>query len=111
MIAILALALIVGLTYGAAYAEVQNVKVSGDLAVLGVARNQFDLTKGNDTNKLDDSESYFATITRVRFDADLTDNVLVTLRLINERNWNTETVANTDIDLDSKPFQYSSFFH
>ncbi len=112
LIAILALALIVGLTYGAAYAEVQNVKVSGDLAVLGVARNQFDLTKGVDTNKYDDSESYFATITRVRFDADLTDNVLVTLRLINERNWNTETVSNTDIDLDLayvtlKEFLYS----
>jgi hypothetical protein len=112
LIAILALALIVGLTFSAAYAEVQNVKVSGDLGIMGVARNQFDLTKGPDTNKNDDSESYFATITRVRFDADLTDNVLVTLRLINERNWNTETVQSTDIDLDLayvtlKEFLYS----
>ena len=44
LILILALAFVVGVTM-AAYAEVQNVKVSGDLTVKGVARNNFDLVK------------------------------------------------------------------
>jgi hypothetical protein len=111
LIVVLALALVVGLTF-TAYAEVQNVKVSGDLNIIGVARNQFDLTRGAKDNKNDDSESFFGTQTRVRIDADLTDNVGVTLRLINERNWTTEDTATTDIDIDLayatlKEFLYS----
>jgi hypothetical protein len=111
LIVVLALALVVGLTF-TAYAEVQNVKVSGDLNILAVARNQFDLARGIKGNKNDDSESFFGTQARVRIDADLTDNVGVTLRLINERNWSAESVQNTDIDLDLayvslKEFLYS----
>ncbi|MFA5115560.1 MAG: hypothetical protein WC469_05855, partial [Candidatus Omnitrophota bacterium] len=60
LILVLALAFVVGTTC-AAYAEVQNVKVSGDINFLAVARNQFDLTKGTDGNKYDDHESFFAT--------------------------------------------------
>ena len=49
---------------------------------------------------------------RVRIDADLTDNVMTTVRLINERAWDTESTTNTDIDLDLayvtlKEFLYS----
>lgn len=109
LIAILALALVVGLTFSAAYAEVQNVKVSGDITVSGIARNNFDLGYGPANNN---DQNLFATITRVRVDADLTDNVVATVRLINERNWSGETVASTDIDLDLayvtlKEFLYS----
>jgi hypothetical protein len=48
----------------------------------------------------------------VRIDADLTDNVMATVRLINERNWTNETNSSTDIDLDLayvtlKEFLYS----
>jgi len=113
LIAILALALVVGLTF-TAYAEVQNVKVSGDLNLLGIARNQFDLARGVKDNKSDDSESFFATQLRLRIDADLTDNVGVTMRLINERSWNTEDgfADNTGIAVDLayvtlKEFLYS----
>jgi hypothetical protein len=125
LIAILALALIVGLTYGAAYAEVQNVKVSGDIKILGVARNNFTLgnppvSKTSDSpsdsvdlaTKEDDKSRFIATQTRVRVDADLTDNVMATVRLINERIWTGESVSSTDIDLDLayitlKEFLYS----
>jgi len=41
LIVLLALALLVGLTFSAAYAEVQNVKVSGDIIASGVARRTF----------------------------------------------------------------------
>ncbi|MBU4252115.1 MAG: alginate export family protein [Candidatus Omnitrophica bacterium] len=109
LIAVLALALAVGLTFSAAYAEVQNVKVSGDINVLGVTRSNFDLGYGPVNNN---DQNLFATITRVRIDADLTDNVMATVRLINERNWSSETVSSTDIDLDLayvtlKEFLYS----
>ncbi|MFA5345591.1 MAG: alginate export family protein, partial [Candidatus Omnitrophota bacterium] len=54
----------------------------------------------------------FGTQTRLRVDADLTDNVIATVRLINERAWNTEDNSSTDIDLDLayvtlKEFLYS----
>ena len=119
LIIILALAFVVGITC-AAYAEVQNVKVSGDIDVKGVARNNFDLAKSQvygitGAANYDDRESNFLTITRVRVDADLTDNVSTTVRLLNERNWNGEgtttagaagdnkgqTLANTNIGLNT----------
>jgi len=105
LILVLAFAFLVGCAV-AAYAEVQNVKVSGDLNVLGVTRHFVDDKTG------------IISITRVKVDADLTDNVMTTVRLINERYWGTEidnpNVAgkNTDIDLDLamvtlKEFLYS----
>lgn len=115
LIVVLALALVVGLTFSAAYAEVQNVKVSGDINIMGVLRNNFDLGNPPTSSsgvKEDDKGRFFATQTRVRIDADLTDNVSATVRLINERNWTDETNASTDIDLDLayvtlKEFLYS----
>jgi hypothetical protein len=49
---------------------------------------------------------------RLRVDADLTDNVSTTVRFINERVWDEEDNANSDIDLDLayvtlKEFLYS----
>lgn len=98
LILILALAFLVGLSY-AAYAEVQNVKVSGDIQALGIARNNFDLTKepasgsARTTDTYSDQREYLATIARLRVDADLTDNVSATIRLLNERNWNGDALA------------------
>jgi hypothetical protein len=110
LILILALAFVVGITC-AAYAEVQNVKVSGDLAILGFFRNNFALHATQD-DKNDNDESNVISQVRVRIDADLTDNVMTTIRLINERSWDTESTTNTDIDLDLayvtlKEFLYS----
>ena len=91
LIGILALALIVGLTFSAAYAEIQNVKVSGDIIASGVVRNHFNLQVGPFGDKGDLQQSFFMTQTRVRVDADLTDNVTATVRLINERVWGNGT--------------------
>jgi len=79
---ILACALIVGLALPA-FAEVQNVKVSGDITMYGVTRNNF--TLGSTIQEADDTGSENASIVRVRLDADLTENVGTTIRLINER--------------------------
>ncbi|MFH1458681.1 MAG: alginate export family protein [Candidatus Omnitrophota bacterium] len=110
---ILALAFVAGIAC-AAYAEVQNVKVSGDLTVLGISRN---LSLNGAKNNNDTSS--IASITRLRVDADLTDNVMTTVRLLNERYWDSETDnvnttsdPNTEIALDLayvtlKEFLYS----
>ncbi len=103
LILILALVFVLGISF-AAYAEVQNVKVSGDITPMGVYRNNFDLTKNirgtattpNATGTVfADKRDYFATITRVRVDADLTDNVSTTIRLLNEKAWNGDSATNS----------------
>jgi len=101
LILALVFALVVGVSF-AAYAEVQNVKVSGDLTIAGVYRNNFDLAKSKDgarfvnTGTLRDTEKDFFSIARVRVDADLTDNVSATVRFLNERNWNGDSSATTN---------------
>ena len=97
---ILVLALVLAVGVCAAYAEVQNVRVSGDITAMGVYRDNFDLRapiSGNipDGYSFSDKESDLLSITRIRVDADLTDNVMATVRLLNERNWNGESVAGT----------------
>jgi len=86
--------------YGScAFAEVQNVKVSGDLTVTGVSRDQFLLG----TAEYDERQSsVIMSQVRIRIDADLTDNVSTTVRLLNERDWDQEgrDGDDTDIDLD-----------
>ncbi len=111
---ILALALVFVAVFAVgAYAEVQNVKVSGDITVSGVARNNFEL-QNTDTDRTKEQfeGSFWMTQTRLRVDADLTDNVSTTVRLINEREWDAEIATDTDIDLDLayvtlKEFLYS----
>ncbi len=80
-----------------AFAAVQNVKISGDISVSGVHRNNLDLDKArvNDVtaagDNRNDKQEDFLSITRVKVDADLTDNVSTSVRLLNERNWNGDS--------------------
>ncbi len=80
-----------------AFASVQNVKVSGDIKSAWLIRNNFDLGLST-TSQL--HQNVFFTQTRLRVDADLTDNVSTTVRLLNEKPWTSDSAANTDIDLD-----------
>jgi len=103
LILVLALALLVGATFSAAYAEVQNVKVSGDIIASGVLRDHFNLQNGPAGDKKDIHQSFFMTQTRVRVDADLTDNVSATVRLINERVWgNNNQSGSTTFDSNGR---------
>jgi len=97
LILVLALVLLAGLTFGAAYAEVQNVKVSGDILVSGVDRNHFNLINSNPGDKSVLKQNFLMSQVRVRVDADLTDNVMTTVRLINERIWNGQNDSNASI--------------
>ena len=113
LIMILALLFVAGITM-AAYAEVQNVKVSGDLLIRGVARNDFQTGAGVGTSTgVNDKSRAILSAVRARVDADLTDNVSATVRLLNERAWGLETSASsTEVQLDLayvtlKEFLYS----
>ncbi|MDD5449231.1 MAG: alginate export family protein [Candidatus Omnitrophica bacterium] len=74
-----------------AYAEVQNVKVSGDLAARWLLRATYDLDKDSSsalaTNSSDAVDNFQMTTAEVQVDADLTDNVATVVRLVNQRNW------------------------
>ena len=91
-----------------AFAAVQNVKVSGDIDSTYINRNHFNLgskiingtnTAGTETGLYHQSD--FITQTRVRIDADLSDNVSTTVGLINERAWDGEgnTAGDTNVQL------------
>jgi len=98
LIAFCAIALVLGLAVPA-FAAVQNVKVSGDLTVSAIGRRDLDLGL---LGGLDDDANVMNSIVRVRIDADLTDNVSTTVRLINERDWDDEgdAATGTHVDLD-----------
>lgn len=94
---------LVALFAGAAYAETQSVKVSGDLTVRGIARHDYDyrgsiseggifgtdIRTGVDlvTGAPDETQSWIMSTTEIQIDADMTDNVSTCVRLVNERDW------------------------
>lgn len=87
-----------------AFASVQNVKVSGDLKATSVIRNNFGLGMDVAGAAQATHQNNFISQTRVRIDADLTDNVSTTVRLLNERGWgstgpNVSDQDNINIDL------------
>jgi len=104
-----------------AFAAIQNVKVSGDITSTFLDRNTFDLgeTKVGAFNASGGLQGlplgvgdYFAPIglkkqnvfitqTRLRVDADLSDNVSTTVGLINERAWNAEQQVGTNTGTDT----------
>lgn len=81
------LALLVVLFVVPAYAEVQNVKVSGDVAAKWLMRWNLDLDKNNAgvSNAADD---FLMSTAEVQVEGDLTDNVTTVVRLVNQRDWN-----------------------
>jgi len=91
-----------------AFAAVQNVKVSGNVDSTYIYRNNFDLGTGTNSllttnQKADRVQNFFITQTRVRVDADLSDNVSTVVSLLNERSWGVEndpTTDSNDVDLD-----------
>ncbi|MBI3318683.1 MAG: hypothetical protein HYZ90_06045 [Candidatus Omnitrophica bacterium] len=122
------LAFAVALT-GTAYAEVQNIKVSGDIDLKAIAHKNYDLKlkqknqpKSNadesggggaaDGVTNDDDESFYLSTVHLQVSADLTDNVSATVKLLNQRKWDSHTAAFENINLDNayvvlKEFLYS----
>lgn len=87
-----------------AFAEVQNVKISGDIAVASIIQVDIDLDGGTATGTAgeDDTDNFFIQQIGLNVEADLTDNVSTYVRVINERDWNSdgEAANGFNIELD-----------
>lgn len=100
---------VLALVAGPAFAEVQNIKVSGDIQALGIYRNNYDMedgrvVQGNGVNDFtypaEDEDSMLMSIVRLRVDADLTDNVSTCIRLTNLREWDSVGAEAEDVVVD-----------
>jgi len=101
-----------------AFAAIQNVKVSGDITSTFINRNNFDLGTTLGSEGTTGSTAYspvglkrqnvFITQTRLRVDADLSDNVSTTVGLINERAWNAENTTGSGAGFGSNSPAYSN---
>jgi len=93
-----------------AFAAVENIKVSGDINEQYVAR---DLSLGGTVHNQADVESFLLSQVRLRFDADLTENVSGVIRLIDERTWGEEDGFgdNTDVALDLAYIELKEFLY
>jgi hypothetical protein len=86
-----------------AFAAVQNVKVSGDITASYLNRQNFDAGLDVLEPSMEglSAQSVWATQTRVRIDADLTDNVSTTVRLLNETVWDGNYADGTGLESGS----------
>ncbi|OGW91001.1 MAG: hypothetical protein A3D28_01895 [Omnitrophica bacterium RIFCSPHIGHO2_02_FULL_63_14] len=124
-----------------AYAETQNVKVSGSIDAYWFYRENFDLRDNNDVGVVpagsaaalydhgaagsiaekSEADSFFMSVTQVQVAADLTDNVSTVINIANQRDWNADTfdgvggtgndAAEYDIDLDLAYVQMKEIFY
>jgi len=98
---------------GSAYAEVQNIRVSGDIDLKAISQHNFDLKAKqindpgaglgvSDATSNDDDVAFFLSTVHLQVDADLTDNVSATVQLLNQRVWDGENggAAATDVEVD-----------
>ena len=86
-------------------AEVQNVRVGGDIEVRGIWQKDVDLigedSKGNGSSNpewIPRTTQFFYQIARIYVSADLTDNVNTYVRFVNDRTWGTMPQA-SDIEV------------
>ncbi len=98
-----------------AFAETQNVKVSGDMAVWAIARRGIgatgSLTKSTNGANSWDTTTIFTQQVGVNVSADLTDNVSTYIRVINERDWDQVGSASMDIDVDEAYVTIKEFLY
>ena len=128
--AIFVLALALGLSVPA-FAETQNVKVSGSIDSYAFFRNNYDLLDSNDSGVVavgtapqaqshagsatqrSEADSYFRSNTQVEVSADLTDNVSTVINIVNQRDWNSDagTANEFDLTLDLAYVQMKEIFY
>ena len=101
-IGIMVLALVVAIALPA-FAETQNVKVSGELTSRIIKKTN--LITGNALSK-DESSTYpggdvtfFLSSVAVQIDADMTDNVSTVVRLAQQRDWNSSSSTTNEFDV------------
>ena len=98
-------------------AEVQNVKVGGDITVRAFHRQNLDLhQEDGEVGATLDGENFLMQTTAVNVGADLTENVAANLRLTNERNWDINPTSGTnaasgDIDVSQAYITLKELFY
>jgi len=80
------------------FAEVQNVKVGGDITVRAFRRTNLDLRQDNpslDTAAAPafDGDNFLMNTVGINIGADLTENVGAFIRVANERDWNVDATS------------------
>lgn len=100
------------------FAEVQNVKVSGDVTVRAFHRENLDLHDEGQAREgggaqLLDGEDFIMSTTGINIGADLTENVSAFVRIANERDWDSTstTEAAGDIDLSQAYVTLKELFY
>jgi hypothetical protein len=99
------------------FAEVQNVKVGGDITVRGFWRKNMDLNKGDNSGDpnsgtLNRKDNFMMQTTGVNVSADLTENVMAHVRIVNERDWDSSTSGDgNDIDLSQGYIRLKELFY
>ncbi len=108
------------------YAEVQNVKVGGDVTVRGFYRSNLDLhdessgsaTEASRAGRIGDGlagldrESFIMSTIGVNIGADLSENVSAFIRLANERDWDSTAGADTtDLDISQAYVTLKELFY
>ena len=99
------------------FAEVQNVKVGGDITARAFHRECLDLNCGDDseaalTNNTPEREDDFLMSTvGVNVGADLTENVGAFIRLTSERDWNVGAESTSDFDLSQAYVTLKELFY
>jgi hypothetical protein len=97
---------------GSSFAAVNDIKVSGSVDTHAVSRNLDLGSKGTvGGTEVKDAESFVGAVTKLGFDADLTENVAAKIQLVNERYWGqAEDAGNTDLDINLSYVQFSKMF-
>ena len=96
------------------FAEVQNVKVGGDITARAFYRKNLDLHDENSSSTQGlDSDRFFMTTTGINVGADLTENVSTFVRLANERDWNlaASTSSANDLALSQSYVTFKELFY
>lgn len=105
-----------------AYAETQNVKVSGALDAYWFYRRNYDLRDNNDVGvapvgtptalydpdtlagsgveQRSEADNYFRSNTQIEVQADLTDNVSTVINIVNQRDWNADQISDSTSGVD-----------
>ncbi len=94
------------------FAEVQNVKVGGDVTIRGFFGSNLDLNDGNaGAAAASNGEDHFAQSTiGVNIGADLTENVSAFLRLASEYGWGVDTSVLGGADPDTHDVELSQAY-
>ncbi len=98
------------------FAEVQNVRVGGDVTVRAFIRQNLDLHQEDDNTGILDTENFLMQTTAVNVGADLTENVSAFIRIANERNWDLNPTSGTntasgDIDISQAYITLKELFY